>query len=113
MSTTGDVHVGDVGTRYKGELQDVGVAFDPSLAGVKRLTFQTPTGVVHRDATVTTTGTGAAQKWFLEYVVLPADVAAGIHKRQGTYRWQGLVEFPTGERYSTNIESYEVAGNLC
>lgn len=113
MSTTGDVHVGDVGTHYKAELQDAGAAFPEAAdATIKKLYFQTRSGVVVRDAEITTEGTGAAQKWFLNYTVVEEDVDEGLHAAAGQYSWQGFVKFADGQRYSTNVETYVVAKNL-
>lgn len=114
MSTIGDVHVGDVGTRFKGEIQDAGSAFDPSSATSKLLIFKGPgvTTPLERTATITTTGSGASQKWYMEYVVLAADITAGLHARKGTWYWQGYVTFVGGQTYSTSIETYEVDPNL-
>ncbi len=105
--TTGDVHVGDVGTHYKGQIQDAGAAFDPTSAATKTLIFKTPAATLERDATVTQEGEG----WFLTYtLVVPLDV--DFHASPGLYKWQGRVVFADGQRYSTDIETYEVKGNL-
>lgn len=112
MTTIGDVHVGDIGTLYKAEIQDAGVAFDPSAATIKKLIWQTPGGVIERNATVTDNGlTGASQKWYLEYQ-LESGVDDNFHQYQGKYKWQGYVEFSNGHQYHTNIEEYVVERNL-
>lgn len=109
MTTVANVHVGDVGTRYKGKIQDNGVAFDPTLATVKKILFKGPGGTVERAATITTEGADAAQEWFLNYTVVTADTDFHL---KGNYAWQGYVEFAGGERYHTNIETYTVDKNL-
>lgn len=117
MSTTTtptiDVHVGDVGTQFKGELTDRGVAFNPAGYDTLTLVFKTPTGIViAREATVTTEGAGASQKWFANYETVAADIEAGLHAVRGTYYWQGEVTFPSGAKYSTDIQTYLVDSNL-
>ncbi len=112
-TTINDVHVGDVGTEFVGEVQDRGVAFNPTGATKAQLVFKTPAGVVlTRDGTVTTTGAGASQKWFLSYTVVQADLDAGLHATRGTYYWQGYFEFSGGEKFHTAINSYLVDANL-
>jgi hypothetical protein len=109
MATVANVHVGDVGTLYKAKIQDVGVPFNPTAATVKKLVFKTPAGVLERNATVTTDGTD----WYLEYqlqAAVPGDLT--FHQKKGGYSWQGYVEFPDGQRYHTNIETYTVDRNL-
>lgn len=106
MATVGDVHVGDIGTKYKAKILDAGVAFDPTTATIKKLIFKTPLGVIEKTATVTTDGTN----WYLEYTVQAADTT--FHLNKGTYSWQGYVEFASGEKYHTNIETYVVEKNL-
>lgn len=115
MSTVGDVHVGDVGTLYKGEIQDAGAAFDVDAATIKLLIFKKPDdSVVEREATITDNGlTGSLKKWYLEYQLdagVPEDVT--FHDQQGRYQWQGYVEFGDGQKYHTNIEVYPVKSNL-
>ena len=59
-TTTNDVHIGDVGTEFVGEVQDRGVAFNPTGATKSQLLFKTPAGILlTRDANITTTGAGA------------------------------------------------------
>lgn len=107
MATTGDVQVGDVGTRYKARITDAGVAFDVSSATVAQLIWRPPAAAaIRRDATITQDGTD----WFLEYVVGVDE--EDFHTRRGLWHWQGYVEFPDGQQYHTNIESYQVRGNL-
>lgn len=105
--TTGDVHVGDVGTTYKAKIQDNGVALDPTSAVTKVLVFQTPTGTVQRAASVLASG----GEWYLTYT-LTALADATFHARQGLYRWQGVITFADGQHYSTSIETYIVRDNL-
>src|SRR6476661_9991439 len=108
MSTTGDVHVGDVGTTYKARIVDDGTPFDPTTATVKKLIFKTPDGVVTRDAIVTSAAVDGVDQWYLLYIVIAADITDGLHKTPGTYSWQGYLEFGTGEKYHTSVEQYFV-----
>jgi hypothetical protein len=113
MTAVADVHVGDVGTLYQGEIQDTGAAFDPTTATTKELSWKLPNGtVITRGATISTTGTGPTQKWFLEYTHQAADLVAGLHQYSGHHRWQGKVVFPSGQTYRTNVAEYFIAGNI-
>lgn len=111
MAHTIDVHVGDIGTLYKGRLTNSGVNIDPSGATVTQLIFYTPSGTVTKNATVTTTGSGTKQKWYLTYTVLAADTALGLHLLPGVYRWQGYVKFASGSEFYTDIQEYVVGSN--
>lgn len=111
--STADVHVGDIGTLYKAEIRDVGEAFDISGASAVYLLFKTPDGVIERAGTVTTDGSGASQKWYIEYIVIEADIDDGLHAKAGkNYQWQGRIEFPTGSVFHTKVNSYVVEPNL-
>jgi len=108
MSTTGDVHVGDVGTHYQAKIQDAGDPFDPSAATTATLIFKPPTGaVLERDATVTTDGTD----WFLNYMLVEG-TDDDFHSQAGWWKWQGYVAFADGQRYHTSVETYLVSANL-
>lgn len=107
MTTTGEVHVGDVGTTYRAAIQDAGEAFNPTAATSKHLIFKTPAGVLVRDATVSF----EEPNWVMSYtLVSPTDDA--FHGRAGVYRWQGHVVFAGGQQFHTNVESYRVVANL-
>jgi len=109
MATTADVHVGDIGTLYKAKVQDLGTPIDISTATVKKLIFKAPAGVVEKVATVI----HPDADWYLTYTAVAADSnAGGIHSKKGTVSWQGYVEFASGDRYHTNIETYEIEKNL-
>lgn len=110
--TIGEVHVGDVGTLYKARIIDAGEDFNIASADVHKLIFDTPDGVVERTATITTTGSGTNQKWFLTYTVLTGDIADGLHQSAGAYNWQGYVHFPDDQEYHTNVERFIVKSNL-
>lgn len=107
MATTGEVHVGDVGTTYKAVIQDAGAAFNPSTATSKNLIFRTPDGVLVREASVAFED----PNWVMTYTLV-SSTDADFHAKAGVYRWQGLVMFAGGQRYHTNVESYRVDANL-
>jgi hypothetical protein len=113
MATKADVHVGDVGTLYKAEIQDDGAAF-PDLLSVSDavIIWKTPSGLITRNIAQGVEVTTASGKYYVQYIILPADVTAGIHAKKGTYKWQGYVEFPGNQKYHTNIEEYTVEKNL-
>jgi hypothetical protein len=107
MTTTGTVHVGDIGTCYQATIQDAGAPFDVSAAISALLIFQTPAGVLQRNATVSQEGAD----WVLTYQ-LSAGVDDAFHATPGVYRWQGIVAFADGQTFHTTIESYRVERNL-
>lgn len=115
-------HVNDFGTTYKAEVQDQGgLPLNPTAASTKEFLFTPP--AVHsgqdivvpptivRTATVSTTGTGKKQRWFLSYTVVAADIVDGLHQTSGPYQWQAHLVFPSSEFYS-NIHTYQVEDNL-
>lgn len=113
MEGQAEVHVGDIGTTYRDEIQDNGVPFDFSDATARKFIFKVPTyGILIRDAELYTEGVGVDQKWYLQYIVNEADVAAGLHLKSGKYQRQGYLEIPTGQRYHTTIVDYQVDKNL-
>ena len=113
MATIGTVHIGDIGTTFKAEIKDANLPFDPSSAVTKSLIFSSPNDEVFtKDATVTTSGTGAKQRWYLVYSVTTDDVDDGLNMLEGTWKWQGLVTFDDDSSYHTTIEEYEVMPNL-
>lgn len=113
MATTGDVHVGDVGTLYKAKIQDGGVPFpDMAAATVGLITWKTPSGLMERDFGDGVTVTTDTVDYYLEYIMIESDIADGLHALKGNYSWQGYVEFPGGQKYHTNIETFTVEKNL-
>jgi hypothetical protein len=102
----GEIHVGDVGTKYRVKCIDEGVNFDPSSAQSKKLIFKLPTGdVVERDATVEGTG-----PWYLAYVITSAD-ATSFHGQTGKIQIQGRVIYGNGDQFSSNIIKQDSDGD--
>lgn len=107
--TKSNVHVGDVGTRYKARILANDEPYDPTMADEMTIIFTLPEGDnVERDAFLTTEGTGDKQKWFLNYDVELADITDGLHAEPGVYQWQGYLHFPDDTEYHTNIDTYLV-----
>lgn len=111
--TYGNVHVGDVGTRFKARLVDGDVNFDPSAADEMALIFLLPNGdMIERDAFVVTEGSGLKQKWYLCYDVETTDLVDGLFEEPGVYQWQGYLHFDDLTEYHTDIDSFVVSDNL-
>ena len=105
MPTNSDVHVGDIGTTFKGRVIDAGAPFDITTVVSAALRFDTPTGVIDVVPTVTTDGTN----WYLEYRRISSD---GLNAAKGKHRWQGTITFGDGSIYHTSIADYLVKDNL-
>lgn len=114
MANYREIHVGDIGTRYKARILDGGANLDPTEATTKTLIFYTPSGPVERNASITTDGASGTskQKWYLYYDVVEADIADGLHEQEGVYQWQAYLAFSDGQEYHSEIKSYRVRGNL-
>jgi hypothetical protein len=113
MTIVDTIHVGDIGTTFKAELKDAGVAFDPTDATTTQFHFKSPSGVIiERDAEITTSGTGSRTRWYLIYTTEAADITDGLNSEEGEYSWQALIEFTDGSHFHTTIATYDVEPNL-
>lgn len=117
-----EVHVGDIGTKYRCRCRDNGSDFDPSAATVKRITFRmsglkavggASVSTLDRDADVEV-GVGAeAGQFFLTYTVTASDVAdSGFHSTPGSVKLQAYVEFGDGTQYHSDIQTKDTSNAL-
>lgn len=109
-----EIHVGDIGTRYRVRVQDDDGDFDPSTASIKQLIFALPNGVViEKDATVATGSGDEAGQFFLVYEV---DAGEGsppdeFHEIAGPMTVQAYLEWSDGDRYHSNKITTDQDGN--
>lgn len=116
-----EVHVGDVGTKYRCRCYDNGADFDPSAATVKKIRFKMPglqtntspptsVAVIEKDASVETGSGSEAGQFFLYYVITAADVdSLGFHSRPGPIKIQGYVEFSASQLWYSDIIDEDTA----
>jgi hypothetical protein len=130
MACKGQVHVGDVGTRYLMRVRDRGgLDFDPSDAPITKLIFDLPgNGVVTKTATVVggtmeanaagelefVEGGSPATTWCLAYTVEP-DAGAGsppaeFHAEEGLFTMQGYIEWSASSKFHSDEETTDVDG---
>lgn len=107
-------HVGDIGTIFETELLDeYSQPLDPSTATILTIYFKLPNSVIlTRSASVSTSGVGQKQKWFLSYTITPSDLSTGLLQSPGLLYLQGVVIFQNGDTYHTNIVSNLINPNL-
>ena len=98
-----EVHLGDIGTRYKARIKDAGAAFDPSDATTKQIIFKMPQGVLVKTATALQEG----DDWFLVYDVTEST----FHSAVGKVSLQAFLEFPDGTEYHSDIQTLDEDGN--
>lgn len=105
QSKLADVHVGDIGTEFRGRLLDVATPYDPTLATSKTLRFSPPSGdVIEVDADVDHVG----DDFFLRKITSDSTLAAS----EGIWKYQGRVVMPDGKTFTTSEVWYRVVGNL-
>jgi len=103
MATTPEVHVGNIGTIFRGTVRDAAGVVDISGASTLQLFFKKPNGqVLTRTATLTTTGTDGQ----LEYETVAGDLDVS-----GVWQWQGYVVTSDGA-WKTDIKTEQVFPNL-
>jgi hypothetical protein len=112
-----EVHVGDIGTVYRCRCLDRGEDFDPTSATVKQLRIKMPglldggsppasVAMITKTATVEEGEGDEAGRFYLTYQVTAADVASlGFHSTPGKIKLQGYVEFASGAKYSSDIQT--------
>jgi hypothetical protein len=111
-----EVHLRDVGTKYRVRVMDEGGDFDPSSASVKQLIFLMPGDVVLEKTATVETGTGdEAGQFFLAYTVT-ADAGAGspagdFHDAAGKVTIQAYLEWADGKQYHSNKRTTDDDGN--
>ena len=102
--STGEIHVGDVGTMFIRTIKDeTGTAVDISTATVKQILFKPPSGaLLTKTAQFVTDGTDGR----VFYMTIAGDLSA-----PGPWRCEAYVEMPAWEGHS-DIKDFEVYANL-
>jgi hypothetical protein len=102
-----DIHLGDIGTKYKIQILDNGVPFDPSDATVKEILFKFNDGtILTRNATIEEDeDTGI---FYLVYVV----TSDTFHTVSGNFSIQARLEFADGSLYHSSIQTTDDGGNI-
>lgn len=114
MSEPYEVHVGDIGTKYRVRVLDESGDFDPSSASVKQLIFSMPGGVLLEKTATVETGSGAeAGRFFLTYTVTAASGSPSdeFHETSGRFKVQGYLEWADGKKYYSNKRTTDDDGN--
>jgi hypothetical protein len=112
-----EVHVGDVGTKYRVRTRDKGVDFDPSDAATKQIIFTMPGGItLVKDALVEIglEADGELGQFFLVYIVVAAagagNPAAEFHAAPGVIEIQGYLAWADGQRYHSSRTNRDADG---
>ena len=99
-----EIRIGDIGTVFVATVKDGTTAVDISSASTKIMLFRKPRGKsISRAGAFVTDGTDGQ----LKYTVVAGDLS-----EKGIWEWQVRIVFPTGSQWSTDIEAFEVYGNL-
>jgi hypothetical protein len=108
-----EVHVNDIGTKYRVRVEDELGPFDPSDADVKQIIFKLPQGVITKDADVEPDGSPATA-WFLTYTVT---AGAGLgsppgefHEEAGRFSMQAYLEYTDGTKYRSSVQTVDEDG---
>lgn len=100
-----EIHVNDVGTRFKFTVKDSGVVVDLSSASLLQINFRKPDDeVINRTGSTLTDGSVVSG-------VMYYDTLAGDLDEAGHYKVQGKVTLGSGTYY-TNIHTFKVHCNL-
>ncbi len=103
MTTTEEIHVGDIGTQITLSITDAGTAVDLSSATTKQIIFLKPDRTkLTKTAEFATDGTNGQ----LKYTTIAGDLDLA-----GFWQVQAYVVLPTGEWHSST-EMFEVSENL-
>ena len=108
-----EVHVGDIGTKYRVRVRDEGGDFDPSSAATKQLIFRMPGGItLIKDATVEVGSGSEVGRYYLAYTVVAADGEDGadFHAAPGIVVMQGYLAWADGKRYHSDKTSRDEDG---
>lgn len=104
MAICGDeIHLNDIGTSFRANLNDCGVATDLNGYTVLNMIFSKPDQTtVTKPATIV----GVPDSGIIEYVTVDGDL-----DQIGSWKVQGYIELPTG-KWHTDIEKFKVYSNL-
>lgn len=115
-----EVHVGDIGTKYKVRIRDENGDFDPSDAIVKELIFKLPgyADPVVKDAEVETDGS-PAEIWYLTYTVTegagsgsPGSPGEPFHAEPGKVKVQARLTYVDGSVFSSDVRTTDDDGAI-
>lgn len=103
-----EVHVGDIGTKYRVRIRDEDGDFDPSGAVIKSILFKLPqSSVALEKNAMVEAGDSPATFWYLTYTVQSADGAGSppgeFHEMAGRVSMQGYLEYADGSQFHTNV----------
>lgn len=113
-----EVHVGDIGTKYKVRIQDENGDFDPSSAATKELIFKLPgyADPITVDATVESEGS-PADVWYLAYTVPGSDFSPGsptdnFHREPGKVKIQARLTYADGKVFTSDVQTKDDDGQV-
>lgn len=114
-----EVHVGDIGTKYRVRIQDENGDFDPTSAATKELIFDLPgyDDPVIVDATVEDEGS-PADTWYLSYTVPDEDFGSPgspieqFHKEPGKVKIQARLTYADGKVFTSDVQTKDDDGQV-
>lgn len=98
-----EIHYNDIGTIFRGTIQDGSSVVDISGATTIQMLFNPPGGAT-RTKTATLTGDGTDGK--MQYTTVDGDLNV-----LGVWQWQGQVVLPAGT-WRTDVKTFVVHSNL-
>lgn len=104
MSVGNEIHVEDIGTVFRLLTTDCGTVVDISTATSLQICFTTPNTLFTKVATFTGVGTDG----LFQYKTVDGDIF-----EEGGWEWQGVISFPNGDLFHTNVREFEVFPNIC
>lgn len=106
MSTSGEIHLNDVGTVFRQLVTDCGTPVDLSTATSLQICFQKPD---QSTFTQLATLTDAASPAYMQTTIL----TSAVLDQTGCWSWQGVVMFSSSQIWRTNVQEFEVFSNIC
>jgi hypothetical protein len=104
MSVGNEIHLDDIGTIFRILATDCGTVVDISSATSLQICFTAPSSPFTKVATTTGVGTDG----LFEYKAVVGDIF-----EIGAWQWQGVIVFPNGDVFHTNVREFEVFDNIC
>lgn len=104
MSVGNEIHVDDIGTIFRILATDCGSIVDLSTATSLQICFTSPSTAFSKVSTVTGIGTDG----LFQYKAVQGDLF-----EVGAWEWQGIIVFPNGDVFHTNVREFEVFPNIC
>ena len=98
-----EIHIGDIGTELKIQIQDCGTIVDISAASQLSIMLKKPNGnTLTKSASLVNDGTDGLMQYVVE---------SGVLDQSGSWKIQALVVFNTSKWY-TNYETFKVYRNI-